>query len=107
LFYFNEFEISLHEPKVLNNTLFDHLNLVCEIVLTPTNKRRDGNLVIFWEFGPILQFLNVDNDSAMIKFLNRNLSWVMSLPLPWARNKGKGLQRCELRVKPMNHILCS
>ncbi len=77
LFYFNQFEISLHEPKVLNNTLIDHLNSVCEIVFIPTNKRRDGKFVIVWEFGRILQFLNVHDGSVMIKFSNRNLSWVV------------------------------
>jgi hypothetical protein len=74
--YFHQFEISLHEPKVLNKTLLDHLNLVCEIVLTPTNKKRDGKLVIVWEFGHNLQFLNVFDGSVMIKFLNKNLSLV-------------------------------
>ncbi len=77
LFYFNQFEISLHEPNVLNNTLLDHLNSVCEIVLTPTKKKTNGKLVIVWEFGHISQFLNVHDGSVMIKFLNRNLSWVV------------------------------
>jgi len=40
--------------------------------------------------------------------LNELIAFVhsMSQPLPWARDQGKGLQRCGPRGKLKNHILC-
>jgi hypothetical protein len=35
------------------------------------------------------------------------LPTIMLQPQPWARDQGKGLQRCGPRAKSENHISCS
>ncbi len=58
---------------------------------------------IYFSFVDLLIFIVTKLEDLIWHESNVEMSW----PSPWARNESKSLQRCRLKVKPRNHILCS
>jgi hypothetical protein len=86
----------LHGIQLNHTTLFI-LNIFPQAWISPCIylglvKKIDGQV------GPSIIMLSIQVAHVLCMVL-----W----PWPWVRDQGKGLQRCEPRMKPKSHISCS